>query len=57
MEVLASDLIGLGLSAALGGLAVWILLTRLGSIRQQRENEEWLSQIRSTPVDPRDRRV
>jgi hypothetical protein len=57
MEVLASDLIGIGLSAALGGIAVWILLTRLGSIRQQRENEEWLSQIRSTPVDPRDRRV
>jgi len=57
MEVLASDLIGIGLSAALGGLAVWILLTRLGSIRQQRENEEWLAQIRSTPVDPRDRRA
>ena len=56
-ESLVSYLIETGISASLAGLVVWILLTRLGSIRQQRENEEWISQIRATPVDPRDRRA
>jgi hypothetical protein len=54
---LTSWLIELGISFASGGIIVWVLLSRLDAIRRHRENDEWVAQIQSTPVDPRERRA